>query len=117
MAQPGYNSERQRQILEPIRDTLVEGDWDLHTLRSPDQMTMEIWKDARLQPVCGQLQQEDPDKFVPGRPYLHFRSKRVAPFLIMAGRPIYPPAGSAQAETGTSSARGVSIARNGCWRR
>ena len=42
MAQPGYNSERQRQILEPIRDTLVEEDWDLHTLRSPDQMTVEI---------------------------------------------------------------------------
>lgn len=42
MAQPGYDTERQRQILE---DTLVEEDWDLDTLKSPDEMTMEIWKE------------------------------------------------------------------------
>ena len=30
-----YDSERQRQILEPIRDTLVEKVWDL---KSPDQI-------------------------------------------------------------------------------
>jgi hypothetical protein len=45
MAQPGYDSERQRQILESIRDTLVDEDWDLDTLKSPDQMTIEIWKE------------------------------------------------------------------------
>jgi hypothetical protein len=45
MSQPGYDSEQQRQILEPIRDTLVDEDWDLDTLKSPDQMTMEIWKE------------------------------------------------------------------------
>ena len=45
MAQPGYDSERQRQILEPIRDALVDDDWDLDTLKSPDQMTIEIWKE------------------------------------------------------------------------
>jgi hypothetical protein len=45
MAQPDYDNERQRQILEPIRDTLVDEDWDLDTLKSPAQMAMEIWKE------------------------------------------------------------------------
>jgi hypothetical protein len=45
MSQPGYDSEQQRRILEPIRDTLVDEDWDLDTLKSPDQMTMEICKE------------------------------------------------------------------------
>jgi hypothetical protein len=45
MAQPNHSFERQRQILEPIRQTLMEDDWDIDRIRSPKDMTIEIWKD------------------------------------------------------------------------
>ena len=45
MAQPSHSNERQRQILESIRHTLVEEDWDIDKIRSSKDMTIEIWKD------------------------------------------------------------------------
>ena len=45
MAQPSHSSERQKQILQPIKHALIEGDWDIDRIRSSKDMAVEIWKD------------------------------------------------------------------------
>src|SRR5207237_877388 len=44
MTQPGYTSERQNEILQPIKNILLAEDWDINGIKSPGDMTAEIWK-------------------------------------------------------------------------
>lgn len=48
MAQPSHSSERQKSILQPIKHTLMADDWDINRIRSPKDITIELWKEYRF---------------------------------------------------------------------
>lgn len=45
MAQLNHSSECQKSILQPIKHTLIEDDWDIDKIRSPKDITIELWKE------------------------------------------------------------------------
>ena len=48
IAQLNYSSERQKSILQPIKYTLMEDDWDINKIKSPKDIMIEIWKEYRF---------------------------------------------------------------------
>ena len=45
--QPGFNSEQQRALLEPVKEKLMEDQWNIDSFKPRKQdegITMEIWE-------------------------------------------------------------------------